>query len=97
MSRRSLHEHEIEDFATTRFAEMGHVLLKFVSPGFPGTPDRIVLLNDGRQFFIEFKAPGGRLRRAQPTVIKMLRDMGHRVEIIDTFEQVHQLLKELDA
>lgn len=97
MSRRSLHEHEIEDFAATRFAEMGYVLLKFVSPGFPGTPDRIVLLNDGRQVFIEFKAPGRGLRRAQPAVIKMLRDMGHRVEIVDTFEQVHQLLKELDV
>lgn len=92
--RRCTHEHEIEDFAAARFAEAGHVLLKFVSPGFPGVPDRIVLLRSGGTFFIEFKAPGQKPRRTQPQVIQMLRSMGHRVEVIDTKHQVSMLLKE---
>lgn len=97
MRRLTRHEHEIEDFAAARFAEAGHALLKFISPGFPGVPDRIVVASGGRVFFIEFKAPGQRPRRTQPKVIKMLKDMGHRVEIVDTYGQVNQILKELAA
>lgn len=96
MTRRvSLYEHELEDAAVARFAEAGHVCLKFVSPGFPGVPDRIVLGNNGRVVFIEFKAPGQKPRRTQPAVHKMMKDMGHRVEVVDTFSQVHALLQEL--
>jgi hypothetical protein len=97
MTRRSLLEHEIEDFAAAEFAKAGHVLLKFVSPGFPGVPDRIVLGSNGQIAFIEFKAPGQKPKRTQPTVIRMLRGMGHRVEVIDTFAQVNALLKELST
>lgn len=92
-----MHEHQIEDFAAARFAEAGHVCLKFVSPGFPGVPDRTVLTRCGRVIFIEFKAPGQKPRRAQPAVMQMLRKMGHRVEIVDTRAQVAHLLKELAA
>jgi hypothetical protein len=91
----SQYEHELEDFAITRLAEAGHVCLKFTSPGFPGVPDRIVLGDSGRVLFIEFKAPGQQPRRTQPAVIKMLREMGHRVEVVDTYAQVRQLLQEL--
>jgi len=98
MTRRlSTHEHEIEDAAIARFAEAGHVCLKFVSPGFPGVPDRLVITAKGRVLFLEFKAPGQKPRRSQPAVIRMLRDMGHRVELVDTHAQVDTLLKELAA
>jgi hypothetical protein len=91
----STYEHELEDWAAARFAEAGHILLKFVSPGFPGVPDRIVLGEGGRLLFIEFKAPGQKPRRTQPAVLRMLQKMGHRVEVIDTFAQVRKLLQEL--
>lgn len=94
MARRTLHEHWIEDNLATRLAQAGHLCLKFISPGFPGVPDRIVLTADGRVLFIECKAPGERLQRTQPAVVKMLRAMGHRVEIVDTFAQVENLCKE---
>jgi hypothetical protein len=93
--RPPLYEHELEDFAAARFAEAGHVCLKFTSPGFPGVPDRILLTNSGRAVFIEFKAPGQKPRRTQPAVIRMLKEMGHRVEFVDTFAQVRKLLREL--
>jgi VRR-NUC domain len=95
MIRPTLHEHHLEDFAAARFAEAGHVCMKFVSPGFPGVPDRIVLTSTGRVLFIEFKAPGAKPRRTQPAVIRMLREMGHRVEIVDTFAQIDKLLREV--
>lgn len=95
MNKPTMYEHELEDFAVARFAEAGHFCLKFVSPGFPGVPDRIVIAPDGRVFFIEFKAPGQKPRRMQPHVHVMLRNMGHRVEVIDTFAQVRRLLSEI--
>lgn len=92
--RRAILEHEIEDRLALRLAQAGHLCIKFISPGFPGVPDRIVLTNDGRVFFVECKAPGKPLRRTQPEVQALLRNMGHRVEIVDTFAQVEQLLTE---
>lgn len=91
----STFEHEIEDKLALRLTEAGHLCLKFISPGFAGVPDRIVLLNDGRVFFVECKAPGQPLRRAQPQVLNMLRAMGHRVEVVDTFARVEQIVAEL--
>lgn len=95
MIPRCKHEHELEDFAAARFAEAGHVLLKFVSPGFPGVPDRILIARTGAVVFIEFKAPGCKPRRTQPAVIKMLRSLHHQVEVIDTYSQVDTLLRGL--
>lgn len=97
MSTPPLHEHYLEDFAAARFAEAGHVCLKFVSPGFPGVPDRIVIAKGGQLLFIEFKAPGQKPRRAQPQVIKMLRDIGHRVEVVDTYAQILGILRGLET
>jgi hypothetical protein len=97
VTRRTIHEHWIEDSLTLRLAQAGHLCLKFVSPGFPGVPDRIVISSAGRVAFVECKAPGQKPRRAQPAVIKALRELGHRVEVIDTHAQVDQLLKELAA
>lgn len=93
----SQYEHELEDWACARFAEAGHVCLKFVSPGFPGVPDRLLLTNRGRVLFIEFKAPAMAPRRTQPAVLAMLRGLGFRAEVIDTRSQVQQVLRDCAA
>ncbi|MBG0871431.1 VRR-NUC domain-containing protein [Burkholderia sp. 9777_1386] len=97
MKKLSTLEHEIEDRLALGLAQAGHLCLKFISPGFPGVPDRIVLTTDGRVFFVECKAPNMPLRRTQPAVLELLRKMGHRVEVIDTFAQVEQILAEVRA
>ena len=38
--------------------EAGGIASKFISPGFDGMPDRIVLLPGGVMGFVEVKAPG---------------------------------------
>lgn len=40
-----------------RIEEKGGLCLKWVSPGYTGVPDRIVLLPGGRIFFVEVKRP----------------------------------------
>jgi len=44
---------------------MGGIAAKFVSPGFDGVPDRLVLLPKGKMAFIELKAKGKKLRPLQ--------------------------------
>jgi hypothetical protein len=45
--------------------EAGGIASKFISPGFAGMPDRIVLLPGGGMGFVEVKAPGKVQRRFQ--------------------------------
>lgn len=53
--------------------------VKFVSPGFAGVPDRIILLPRGRVVFAELKAPGKRERKLQLYVQDQLRRLGFPV------------------
>ena len=57
---------------------------KCLKQGRNGWPDRLVLLPGGDCFFIEFKAPGGRLRPDQLVVLKMLHDRQQTVLVIDS-------------
>lgn len=61
----------------------GWLPLKFVSPGFSGVPDRIILQPGGRIVFVETKAPGRAARARQARVHALLRSYGFRVVILD--------------
>lgn len=66
---------------------------KFVSPGFNGVPDRIVLVPMGRIYFVETKAPGKKLRKLQEWVCGVIRDLGFTVLRIDTKEKVDDFIR----
>lgn len=61
----------------------GGLCLKFVSPGFVGVPDRLVLLPGTPAFFIEVKAPGKKPTSRQRFVHRRLSALGHRVFVVD--------------
>ena len=61
-----------------------------------GLPDRICLLPGGRLFFAEIKTTGEKTRPIQDVIIKKIRDLGFRVEIIDTSEQIKNILSEYE-
>jgi len=73
----------------------GGIAPKFVSPGFDGMPDRLVLLPDGRCGFVEAKAPGGKPRPLQRARIKLLTDLGFRVFVLDDEQQIPHILMEI--
>ena len=54
-----------------------------VKVGYDGWPDYIVLLGDGRHFWLEWKAPGGKLRPNQVKRIELLRKGGDLVYVLD--------------
>ena len=64
----------------------GGISPKFISPGFVGMPDRLVLMPGGKLFFAELKAPGKKPRPAQLKRHEMLRKLGFKVYVIDSME-----------
>ena len=68
---------------------------KFVSPGFNGVPDRIILVPMGRIYFVETKAPGKKLRKLQEWVAGLIRDLGFKVLRIDTVEKVDEFVRQV--
>lgn len=77
--------------------DMGGIAPKFMSPGFDGMPDRIVLLPGGRMGFVEVKAPGKVPRPLQEARHRMLRLLGFKVYVLDTVDQIGGILDALCA
>lgn len=61
----------------------GGLALKFISPGWAGAPDRLVLMPGGKASFAEIKAPGEELRPLQKKRKAQLEALGFVVEVID--------------
>jgi hypothetical protein len=74
---------------------MGGIAPKFVSPGFDGMPDRLVLLPDGKCGFVEVKRHGEKPRPLQEARHGMLRRLGFKVYVLDESEQILRILKDM--
>ena len=75
----------------------GGLALKFISPGFDGVPDRLVLLPGGKIAFVELKAPGKKMHPLQVKRKSQLEALGLLVYCIDSFEQIGGILDEIRA
>jgi hypothetical protein len=69
----------IEQAARMHIEKHDGVLLKFVSPGHKGVPDRVASHIACGPFWMEFKAPGKRLELHQQEKCKELSEKGFRV------------------
>ena len=87
-----MREKEIEKKLTLEAKKRGGLALKFVSPGFDGMPDRIVLMPEGRMAFVEVKAPGRRPRPLQMARHKLFRGLGFLVFVLDDASQIGGIL-----
>lgn len=76
--------------------QKGGIALKFFSPYFTGMPDRIVLLPEGKTFFVELKSPGKKPKPRQKHVIGLLFSLGFITHVIDNQEDLVKFLKHLD-
>ena len=90
-----MREAEIERKLTSAVKARGGLCPKFVSPGWDGVPDRIVLLPGGKLGFVELKAPGQKLRPLQRRRREQLECLGFRVFVIDGVEQIGGVLHEI--
>ena len=88
-------ERNIEKYLVNKVKSLGGLALKWVSPGYVGVPDRIVLLPNGKMFFVECKDKDGRLSPVQAARIKKLESLGSRVFVINSKEQIEKILEEV--
>ena len=75
----------------------GGICPKWVSPGFDGMPDRIVLLPKGRIGFVEVKAPGEKPRALQLSRHRMLQRLGFQVFVLDDPQQIGGILDAIQS
>ena len=88
-----MREKEIEKKLTQAVKCMGGICPKFISPGYDGVPDRIILFPGGRIAFVEVKAPGKPLRPLQVRRKRQLESLGIKVYVLDATEQIDEILK----
>lgn len=87
-----MREKEIEKYLVDIVAGMGGKAIKFVSPGWTGAPDRVVILPGGKVGFLELKAPGEKPRKEQDYRIRQLRELGCVAGSADSREGVNWFL-----
>lgn len=90
-----MREKEIEGKLVSAVKRMGGICPKFVSPGFAGMPDRIVLMPGAKIAFAEIKAPGKKPRALQAARHGMLTRLGFKIYVIDSMEQIEELIDEM--
>jgi hypothetical protein len=90
-----LREKTIEKQLSKAVNHTGGLALKFISPGFDGVPDRLVLLPKGIIAFVELKRPGEKLRPLQVKRKRQLEALGFLVYCIDSVEEIGGVLDEI--
>ena len=72
-------------------------LCEKLNTGTAGWPDRIILMPDGKIAFAELKAPGKKPRPLQLARHKSLMELGFRVFVIDSVEQIGEIIDEIQS
>lgn len=93
----AVRERGIERKLVEEVKRRGGICPKWVSPGFDGVPDRIVLL-PGRHFgFVEVKAPGQKPRPLQEARHRLMEKLGFHTHVIDGEGQIGGVLDEIQT
>lgn len=87
-----MREKVIEQQLVEAVKNAGGMCPKFVSPGFDGMPDRIVLLPGSKAAFVEVKSPGKKPRPLQLKRHDQLRRLGFQVYVLDRADQIGGIL-----
>ena len=90
-----MREKQIEQALVKAVRAHGGIAPKFVSPGYDGVPDRLILFPGGRLAFCELKAPGKKMRPLQIRRKAQLERLGFPVYIIDEVSQISPILSEI--
>ena len=90
-----IRERDVEQALVRAVRRSGGLCLKFVSPGWDGAPDRLCLWPGGRAAFVELKAPGKKPRPLQERRLRLLREMGFKVAVVDVLDGIGDLVPQL--
>ena len=90
-------EKDVERKLVKAVKAKGGICPKFVSPGFAGMPDRLVLLPDGKAGFVEVKDIGKKPRPLQESRHRLLRGLGFQVFTLDDEILIPHILREIEG
>lgn len=88
-------ESEIERWLVNQIKDLGGIADKFVSPGNPGVPDRIIVMPNGRVIFAELKTEIGRLSGIQKWQRQRYQKLGVDYRVVKGMKAARELVKEL--
>ena len=75
-------EKDIENYLRTQVKKLGGIAYKFISPGNVGVPDRIIIMPNGKIYFVELKTDKGKLTELQNRQINMIKSLGQEVVVV---------------
>ena len=78
----------IEKYLVQRVKDLGGRAYKFTSPAHRGVADRVVCLPNGQTWFIELKAPDGRLSELQKIFASDMALMNKKYACLWSKEQI---------
>ena len=87
-----MRESTIEKHLVAKVKALGGMAYKFTSPAHRGVADRVVCLPDGQTWFVELKAPGGRLSELQKIFAEDMARMNQRYACLWSKEQVDDFI-----
>lgn len=73
----------------------GGMCIKLLCDNLLGLPDRMVLMPHSKIAFVELKTTGQKPRRIQVFMHNKLRNLGFRIEVIDTVEGVNEFIEDI--
>lgn len=88
-------ESAIEARLVRMVRERGGLCYKFVSPGNPGVPDRIVITPEGKTIYVELKTEAGRLANIQKWQQAEMKKRGVDVRVLHGLDQVKAFVEEV--
>lgn len=88
-------ESQIERYLVREIKKRGGLCYKFVSPGNPGVPDRLIILPVGRIIFVELKTEIGRLANIQKWQRSEMEKRGVDVRVLYGLDAVREFLREV--
>lgn len=90
-----MQEANVEKYLIRYVKDKGGLCLKFISASMRGLPDRIVILPQGKIFFVELKAKGKKPRPEQTRVHKLFSSLGVKVYTADSKEKARSVVDEV--
>ena len=92
-----MRERDIEEWLVRQVRELGGIADKFVSPGNPGVPDRLIIIPGGHVIFVELKTEIGRMSNIQKWQRERYRKMGADFRIIKGKKEAEEFINEIRA
>jgi hypothetical protein len=88
-------EKSIEQKLVAKVKKLGGICPKFISPGYDGMPDRLVLLPKGKIGFVEVKKKGMKPRPLQLARHKLLKGLGFKVFVFDDEKDIDEIVENI--